>query len=351
MKNNTLFILTGGAIGILAPVLVSLGNPANMGVCAACFLRDTAGALGLHSIAPLSYVRPEILGLIMGGLLSSLFWSKDFSLQKSSNLIATFMLGLFAMLGALVFLGCPWRMLLRLGGGDMSALAGLLGLVAGVAVGFNSKRLGFSLQASQENNAPNTKHKWLVALAIFVVIAGLLVLSFTSQNSPNIKHAPFWLSLGCAIIIGALVQRSKFCTTGAIAGIFRKEWGMGLGVLSAVIFASLTNLMLSQYHFGFSLQPIAHNDYAYNFFAMMLSGLCFSLASGCAGKHLCQLGAGKMQSGVFVLGMLIGAGVAHNFSISASPKGVGANSATALAIGFVFCIILIAINIRKKARI
>ncbi|PIP08455.1 MAG: YedE-related selenium metabolism membrane protein, partial [Syntrophobacteraceae bacterium CG23_combo_of_CG06-09_8_20_14_all_50_8] len=39
-------IVTGIVVGILAPVLVKLGNPGNMGVCVVCFSRDIAGALG-----------------------------------------------------------------------------------------------------------------------------------------------------------------------------------------------------------------------------------------------------------------------------------------------------------------
>ncbi len=41
-------ILTGVVVGVLAPLLVRLGNPGNMGICVACFNRDIAGALGLH---------------------------------------------------------------------------------------------------------------------------------------------------------------------------------------------------------------------------------------------------------------------------------------------------------------
>ena len=44
-----------------------------MGFCAACFLRDTAGSIGLHQAAPLQYIRPELIGLIFGALVSALF--------------------------------------------------------------------------------------------------------------------------------------------------------------------------------------------------------------------------------------------------------------------------------------
>ena len=43
-KINLLVVLTGVIVGAAAVVLTFLGNPANMGFCIACFLRDIACA-------------------------------------------------------------------------------------------------------------------------------------------------------------------------------------------------------------------------------------------------------------------------------------------------------------------
>ena len=43
MKILTWPVVAGAALGIVAPLLSYNGNPGNMGFCAACFLRDTAG--------------------------------------------------------------------------------------------------------------------------------------------------------------------------------------------------------------------------------------------------------------------------------------------------------------------
>ena len=59
-------IIAGAAVGLAALILTALGNPTNMGVCIACFLRDISGAVGLHSAAKVQYVRPEIIGLVLG---------------------------------------------------------------------------------------------------------------------------------------------------------------------------------------------------------------------------------------------------------------------------------------------
>ncbi len=55
MKILTWPVVAGAALGIVAPLLTYNGNPDNMGFCAACFLRDTAGALGLYRTAPHRY--------------------------------------------------------------------------------------------------------------------------------------------------------------------------------------------------------------------------------------------------------------------------------------------------------
>ena len=91
---------------------------------------------------------------------------------------------------------------------------------------------------------------------------------------------------------GAFMQRSKFCSVGAISKIFERDFSMFYGVISIVLFASITNLVLDQYKFGFEAQPIAHNGMLWNFLGMSLAGLCFSLSYGCPGKHLVQMGAG-----------------------------------------------------------
>jgi len=142
-SNSKWFIVSGSALGALGALLVYFGNPGNMGVCTACFLRDTAGALGFYRAGALQYVRPEIAWFILGGFLASVLWTKEFSATMGSSPFVRFFLGFFAMIGCLVFLGCPWRAFLRLGGGDMTAIAGVVGIFAGVCAGvfFQKARL------------------------------------------------------------------------------------------------------------------------------------------------------------------------------------------------------------------
>ena len=121
---------------------------------------------------------------------------------------------------------------------------------------------------------------------------------------------------------GALMQRSKFCSIGAISKIFERDFSMFYGVIAIIVCASITNLVLNQYKFGFEAQPIAHNDMLWNFLGMSLAGLCFSLSYGCPGKHLVQMGAGNLSSAVFVLGMGAGAAISYNFILASSGAGI-----------------------------
>ena len=70
-------VLIGAIVGLSAVLLTHFGNPANMGFCIACFLRDISGAVGLHSAAKVQYVRPEIIGLVLGAFIMSVA-SKEF---------------------------------------------------------------------------------------------------------------------------------------------------------------------------------------------------------------------------------------------------------------------------------
>ncbi len=90
--------------------------------------------LGLHRAAVVQYLRPEIIGFVLGALLSAVAF-KEFKPRAGSAPVVRFVLGFFAAIGALVFLGCPWRALLRLAGGDANAIAGIAGLVAGIWIG------------------------------------------------------------------------------------------------------------------------------------------------------------------------------------------------------------------------
>jgi uncharacterized protein len=342
----------GILIGLIAVVMQKMGNPANMGVCVACFARDIAGALGLHRAALVQYLRPEIIGFVLGALVSAVAF-KEFKPRAGSAPVVRFVLGFFAAIGALVFLGCPWRALLRLAGGDANAIAGIAGLVAGIWIGILFLKAGFNLGRSQ----PTYMSAGLIMPAIMF---GLLILAivqpqlatgpvlFSSKEGPGSMHAPLFLSLAAGLVIGMLAQRTRFCTIGAVRDVILvRDFYLMAGVCGLILGACIGNLLLGQFHPGMVGQPIAHTDFLWNFTGMVLAGLAFTLAGGCPGRQLFMSGEGDGDAAVFVFGLLAGAAFAHNFGIAASPKGIGEWTPLFVTIGLAACL-TIGLTMRKK---
>lgn len=345
MKNlvtgRTGLILTGLVVGVIAIVLQLMGNPKNMGFCMACFERDIAGAIGLHSAAIVQYIRPEIIGLVIGAMLVSLLRG-EFKPRGGSNSILRFFLGMFAMIGALVFLGCPWRAFLRLAGGDLNAIIGIVGLVCGVGIGAYFVKKGYNLSTPNKNES---RYSGYIVPIFFVLLLLMLLFQFTpikfSETGPGSMRAPIYVSLGLAIIVGALAQMSRFCTVGAIRNLFvTKNLDMFWGVLMFLLAAFVMNLIYGGFNVGFEGQPIAHTNHFANFMGMVLSGFAFVLAGGCPGRQLVMVGEGSSDAGIFVMGMLVGGGLSHNFLLASSPAGATNFGIIATVIGLLFCFVL-----------
>ncbi len=325
----------GLVIGGLAATLQWFGNPANMGVCVACFTRDIAGALGLHRAGIVQYLRPEVPALCLGAFLAALAF-REFRPRTGSAPVVRFVLGMFAMFGALVFLGCPWRALLRLAGGDWNALLGLVGLIVGIAVGVQFLKAGFSLGRSHGTRP-------LVGLMMPGMMVVLILLAFfypqfgeegkaalfRSVKGPGAAAASVALSVLFGMIIGFLAQRTRFCTVGGLRDvILMRDFHLLSGVAAFVVAAFVLNLIYGQFHAGFTLgtneagevikQPAAHTNAWLNFGGMVLAGLSFTLAGGCPGRQVFLSGEGDGDAAVFVLGMLTGAAVSHNFLMVAT---------------------------------
>ena len=126
--------LAGALCGVVAALLAYFGNPANMAFCIACFVRDMAGALGMHQAEAVQYARPEIIGLVLGSFIISII-TKEYRSTGGSSPMIRFVLGMIIMIGSLIFLGCPLRMVIRMSAGDLNAWVALVGFVLGVCTG------------------------------------------------------------------------------------------------------------------------------------------------------------------------------------------------------------------------
>jgi len=338
----------GAFIGVIAALLQYWGNPGNMGICVACFVRDITGALGLHRAGVVQYLRPEIIGFVMGSLVAALIF-KEFRPRGGSAPIIRFLLGAFAMIGALVFLGCPWRAMLRLAGGDWNAVPGLIGLVAGIWIGTRFLKNGYNLGRTHKFPAgagwimPAFACGFFLLLLIYPQVEGKdqSGVLFYSLKGPGAMHAPLLVSTIVGLLIGFIAQRSRFCTMGAFRDlILFKQIHLFSGVIALIIFAFITNLVVKQFHPGFAGQPVAHTMHVWNALGMVLAGLAFALAGGCPGRQLFLSGEGDTDAAIFVIGMVAGAAFAHNFGLASSPTGIGPHGLAAVVIGLAVCAVI-----------
>jgi len=335
-----LVVLTGAVVGVLGAALAKFGNPPNMGLCIACFQRDIVGALGLHRAGVVQYLRPEIPALVLGVVLAAAL-SRELRGRSAPSPAFSFVLGALVMVGALVFLGCPIRMTLRLAGGDLNALEGFAGFGAGIWVGTRLLRRGFSLGRSVPGaSAPIVVLPALAAgLLVFVVVKPTFI--FASSKGPGSMAAPMLASVGAGVLLGFLAQRSRLCFAGGIRDMLLiRSPHLLVGLVAALLAAWLANLALGQFKFGFADQPIAHTDHLWSFLGMALVGLGSMLLGGCPLRQFVLASQGDGGAFAAIWGMFAGAAVAHNFNLAATPVGVPIGGKIVVVGGLVLCLAL-----------
>jgi len=330
-KDYLLIGVAGAVIGTVALILVSLGNPPNMGFCIACFERDIAGALGLHQPWKAAWLRPEILGILLGAFLASLA-AREFKPRGGSAPVARFFTAMFVMIGALVFLGCPLRMILRLGGGDLNALVALFGLVCGVLAGVALLRAGFDFGRATSQRPINgfIMPAVMFALLLFAVFlpqfkeggpifAGRVGHIGVGENPITSQGIGVWLSLAAGLTVGALAQRTRLCLVGGVRDLFlTRSTYLITGFAFILLAAFVGNVIAGRFHLGFENQPIAHTKHLWNFLGLGLLGFGSTLLGGCPLRQLILTGEGNTDSALTVMGMLVGAAFAHNFALTAA---------------------------------
>ncbi|WP_240531494.1 YedE family putative selenium transporter [Proteus alimentorum] len=343
MSIKWVLILSGFIIGAIALLLGINGNPPNMGVCVACFIRDSAGSMGLHHTETVQYLRPEIFGFILGSFIAALIF-KEFQSKAGSAPIIRFTLGFLMMVGCLVFLGCPLRMVLRIGAGDLNAVIGLVGLIMGIGIGSLFVKKGFSLPRNYNQSSIEGFILPIICIFLFALFLWNSDIFNASVKGPGASHAPVWMSIIAGLSIGFIIQRTRFCFIGMAKHVFlSRNYNMAFGVITLTLVVFLGNLYLGKFNLGFENQPIAHSDGLWNFLSMVLVGLCGVLITGCPLRQLANAGQGNSDAAVSVMGMLVGAAFAHNFSYASSPAGVTNNGKLVIIIGLLFAIIVAAI--------
>ena len=350
MKTGSLTkkVIFGIILGLVAVLLAWQGNPGNMAICIACFIRDTAGAMKFHSAGIVQYMRPEIVGIVIGAFAVSMA-TKEYRSTAGSSPMIRFLLGVIMMIGSLVFLGCPLRMVLRMSAGDLNAYVALIGFVLGVFTGTLALKRGFSLGRAYPTKASS-------GFVLPAVLAFLLILSVTttlfvsSESGPGSLHAPILISLAGGLIFGAIAQRSRACFAGGFRDVILMKNFDLLSVIGCIFVVMLIyNVATGNFHLSFTGQPVAHAQHLWNILGMYVVGFAAVLAGGCPLRQLVLAGQGSSDSAVTFLGLFVGAAICHNFGLAAAAAAaatettaaVAGGPATAGKVAIILCIVVL----------
>lgn len=309
-EKKGLFTL-GLIAGIGAVALAITGNPKNMAFCIACFIRDTAGAMHFQNAPVVQYFRPEIVGIILGSFALSLY-KKEYRSTGGSAPAIRFVLGIIMVVCALVFLGCPLRMVLRMAAGDISAYIGLIGFLGGVYTGTVFLKKGFSLgRAYTIKKESGYALPFIVSFAFIIFLIAPALFAF-SEKGPGSMHAPIILSLIVGLIFGAIAQKTRMCFAGSVRDIFLLK-DFSLMSIIAGLFVAMFIYNVATHNFAIvAFGPVAHAQTLWNILSMYAVGFAAVLLGGCPLRQLVIAGSGSSDSVFTVVGMFIGGALAHN---------------------------------------
>ncbi|NPA94332.1 MAG: YedE-related selenium metabolism membrane protein [Thermodesulfobacteria bacterium] len=334
-------LIAGILLGSGCVVLTLLGNPVNSGICLSCFLENLAGAMQLHGHVRMSYLRPELIGFILGSFVMALY-SKRFRVTGGSSPVIRFFLGLFIIVGCSVFIGCPIKMIQRLASGDLTAVAALLGLVFGVWLGVRYIRAGVHLD--RDRDLPRINGYVFPLFAILLLLFLFLRPSFIvfGQTGPAAMHAPVWASLAISFVIGIAAQRSGLCITGGLRNLFLVgETTLFKGVVAALFSAFVIAYLTGQFHLGLYGQPASHMEHGWTFLAMTLVGLASVIIDGCPFRQIIKAGQGDVDAAITCFGMLIGAALVIGWSIRSTSAGTTFAGRVAVLLGLMVCLAVV----------
>ncbi len=334
-------VVTGLLLGLGCVGLSLLGNPVNSGICLSCFLENLAGAMQLHGHTRMSYLRPELIGFVLGSFVMALA-TKRFRVTGGSSPVIRFFLGFFIIVGCAVFIGCPIKMIQRLAAGDLTAVAALLGLMFGVWLGARYIKAGVHLD--RDRDLPRINGYVFPAFAILLLVFLFLRPSFIvfGQTGPAAQHASIMASLAISFVIGCSAQRSGLCITGGFRNLFLVgEATLFFGVMAAFVSALVLNMATGHFHLGLNGQPASHTEHGWTFLAMVLVGLASVIIDGCPFRQVIKAGQGDVDAAITCFGMLSGAALAIGWSIRSTSAGPTFAGKVAVLLGLMICLTVV----------
>ena len=173
----------------------------------------------------------------------------------------------------------------------------------------------------------------VIVLGILAVSVGTTLFA-VSEKGPGSMHAPIIASLIGGIIFGVLAQKSRMCFAGSIRDIILMKSFDLISVIAGLFVVMLVfNIATGGFHLGFSGQPIAHSQHLWNILGMYAVGFAAVLAGGCPLRQLVLAGQGSSDAGVTVLGLFVGAALAHNLGLASAAASAATADAPAVAGG------------------
>ncbi len=347
LKKIDLAIITGAFLGIGSVLIVLVGNPVNSGICISCFLENLAGALQFQGDLRMSYIRPELVGFVLGSFVVAKK-TRRFKVTGGSSPIIRFFLGFFIIVGCAVFIGCPIKMIVRLAAGDLTAVVAVVGMMFGVWCGARYLKAGIFLE--RERDMPKINGYIFPFLAFMLLFFIFFQPTFIKQGQtgPAAQHAPVLLSLALGLVIGGFSQRSGLCITGGFRNffLFREKTLLG-GVLTFFVTALLISFATGQFNMGLNGQPASHLSHGWTFLAMTLVGLASVIIDGCPFRQVIKSGQGDVDAGITTMGMLAGAALVITWSIRSTSAGPEFAGKIAVMSGLIFCLFVV-ISYRKR---
>ena len=333
-------IISGVLLGVGGVILEKYGNPFRTGICVSCFMKNIAGSLGLHANSRMQYIRPEIIGFILGAFFVSIL-RNEFDARGGQSPVIRFVLGILMMIGAGVYLGCPIKLFYRISGGEVMSLIGLSGLIAGVWIGGKYIRSGFSLGEVRRLKRIEGIFTPAFALVLLLFIFRKPSFILQSVNGPGTSFSPVYLSLFIGLIIGGICYYSRYCVLGSINNfILGREMTLLYGSIAFLVSAFLSYIFINDFQFGTIAYQGSSPSYIWDFLGMGLVGFSGALAGGCPFRQLVLAGSGDSDAGITVLGLLAGGAMSQNFNMNSSADGVTFNGQIAVLLGFVLCIVI-----------
>ena len=133
------FGIVAGAMVVLAEAFAGLYPPAAYSFCLTCHTRDLVNTLvnalfGAHFQTTLISRRVLMLSspAVLIGAFAAAVLNGEFNRQKSSAPFLFFLYGALIMCTGILIFGCPTRIVIRTGYGDLFGFAALTGMAGGI---------------------------------------------------------------------------------------------------------------------------------------------------------------------------------------------------------------------------